>query len=500
MSDGLIAMNAEQPGTMADELAREVRRRRTFAIISHPDAGKTTLTEKLLLYGGAIHLAGAVKARRAQRHATSDWMKLEQERGISVTSSVMQFEFLGYQINLLDTPGHEDFSEDTYRTLVAADSAVMLLDNRKGVEERTRQLFEVCKRRRTPIFTFINKCDRLGEDPLKLISDVEADLGIDCHPITWPVFRDDVFSGVYDRRQREVHLFERDREHGAREATVRVASIDDARLRDVLGEHAHAQLVHDIQLLDTAGHPFSAEAVDAGTLTPVFFGSALTNFGVEPFLREFLELAPPPRARESTAGPIEPTDAAFSGFVFKIQANMDPNHRDRIAFVRVCSGKFTAGMQARHLRSGKMIRLAHPQQFLARERSGIEEAWPGDVIGVMDRGTLRIGDTLAERGDFEFAGIPRFAPEHFARVIPADPLRRKQFDTGLRELTEEGAAQVFYAETGGAPMPIVGTVGQLQFDVMMALQDRRIARRLGQEKKPIINPIELQPRQHDDKI
>ncbi|HZI29837.1 MAG TPA: peptide chain release factor 3 [Gemmatimonadaceae bacterium] len=462
-------MSTELPGVMMDdELARAVRRRRTFAIISHPDAGKTTLTEKLLLYGGAIHLAGAVKARRAQRHATSDWMKLEQERGISVTSSVMQFEFLGYQINLLDTPGHEDFSEDTYRTLVAADSAVMLLDNRRGVEERTRQLFEVCKRRRTPIFTFVNKCDRIGEDPLKLISDVEADLGIDCHPITWPVFRDDVFSGVYDRRLREVHLFERDREHGAREATVRVASIDDARLGELLGEQAHAQLVHDIQLLDTAGHPFSAEAVDAGTLTPVFFGSALTNFGVEPFLREFLELAPPPRARESTAGPIEPTHPHFSGFVFKIQANMDPKHRDRIAFVRVCSGKFEAGMDVKHVRSGKMIRLAHPQQFLARERSGIEEAWPGDVVGVMDRGTLRIGDTLAENGDFEFAGIPRFAPEHFARVIPADPLRRKQFDTGLRELTEEGAAQVFYGETGGAPFPIVGTVGMLQFDVMQS--------------------------------
>ncbi len=460
-------MNTVDPGvTFSDELARAVARRRTFAIISHPDAGKTTLTEKLLLYGGAIHLAGAVKARRAQRHAVSDWMQLEQERGISVTSSVLQFGFAGYQVNLLDTPGHEDFSEDTYRTLVAADSAVMLLDNRKGVEGRTRQLFDVCKRRRTPIFTFVNKCDRAGEDPLKLISDVEADLGIACHPITWPVFRDGVFSGVYDRRLGEVHLFERDGEHGAREAIVRVASLEDSRLRDVLGERSHALLVHDIQLLDAAGHPFDADAVDAGALTPVFFGSALTNFGVEPFLREFLALAPPPRARESSAGPVEPTDPLFSGFVFKIQANMDPKHRDRIAFVRVCSGRFVADMQVRHVRSGRMMRLAHPQQFLARERSGIEEAWPGDVIGVLDRGNLRIGDTLSESGDFEFAGIPRFAPEHFARAIPADPLRRKQFDTGLRELTEEGAAQVFYGETGGAPMPIVGTVGMLQFDVM----------------------------------
>ncbi|MEP7347067.1 MAG: peptide chain release factor 3 [Gemmatimonadaceae bacterium] len=447
-------------------MANAIRRRRTFAIISHPDAGKTTLTEKLLLYGGAIHLAGAVKARRTRRHATSDWMELERERGISVTSSVMQFAYEGYQINLLDTPGHEDFSEDTYRTLVAADSAVMLLDNRKGVEDRTRQLFEVCKRRRTPIFTFVNKCDRVGEDPLKLISDVEADLGIDCHAITWPIFRESAFVGVYDRRLREVHLFERDEDHGAREAVVRVATIQSPNIRDMLGAEAHAQLVHDIQLLDEAGHPFSHEAVTAGEQTPVFFGSALTNFGVEPFLREFLELAPAPTARQSSRGLIQPTDEEFTGFVFKIQANMDPKHRDRVAFVRVCSGKFEAGMQVIHVRSGKMIRLASPQQFLARERSAIEEAWPGDVIGVMDRGTLRIGDTLSSNGDLEFTGIPRFAPEHFARAVPADPLRRKQFDAGLRELTEEGAAQVFYAESEAGPIPIVGAVGLLQFDVM----------------------------------
>jgi peptide chain release factor 3 len=468
-----------------DPLARAIACRRSFAIISHPDAGKTTLTEKLLLYGGAIHLAGAVKARRAQRHATSDWMKLEQERGISITSSVMQFEYQGYRINLLDTPGHEDFSEDTYRTLVAADSAVMLLDNRKGVEERTRQLFEVCKRRRTPIFTFVNKCDRIGEDPLALIGDVETDLGIGCHPITWPIFRDDVFAGVYDRRLREVHLFERDVHHGAKEAGVRVSSIDDPRLRELLGDRSHAQLAHDIQLLDTAGHPFSAGAVEAGELTPVFFGSALTNFGVEPFLREFLELAPPPRARESTIGLIEPTHPAFTGFVFKIQANMDPRHRDRIAFVRVCSGKFEAGLQVRHVRLGKTIRLASPQQFLARERTGVEEAWPGDVIGVVDRGVLRIGDTLSAGVDLEYAGIPRFAPEHFARAIPADPLRRKQFDTGLRELTEEGAAQVFYLETAGAPAPVVGAVGLLQFDVMQS----RLAHEYGA-------PCRFEPMRH----
>jgi peptide chain release factor 3 len=458
--------NERQSPEAESALAAAIRRRRTFAIISHPDAGKTTLTEKLLLYGGAIHLAGAVKARRAQRHAASDWMELEQERGISVTSSVMQFEYEGYQINLLDTPGHEDFSEDTYRTLVAADSAVMLLDNRRGVEERTRQLFEVCKRRRTPIFTFVNKCDRVGEDPLKLISDVEADLGLACHPVTWPIFRDNAFVGVYDRRRREIHLFEKDEQHGAREATVRVGSLEDPELKALLGDAAHEQLLHDVMLLDEAGHPFSQEEVLAERLTPVFFGSALTNFGVEPFLREFLELAPAPTARESSIGVIQPTDDAFTGFVFKIQANMDPKHRDRIAFVRVCSGKFEAGMQVKHVRSGKMMRLASPQQFMARERSAVEEAWPGDVIGVMDRGTLRIGDTLSTDGDLEFADIPRFAPEHFARAIPKDPMRRKQFDTGLRELTEEGAAQVFYAQTEAGPTPIVGAVGMLQFDVM----------------------------------
>jgi peptide chain release factor 3 len=457
----------------ASTIAAAVARRRTFAIISHPDAGKTTLTEKLLLYGGAIHLAGSVKARRAARHATSDWMKLEQERGISVTSSVMQFEYDGYVINLLDTPGHEDFSEDTYRTLIAADSAVMLLDNRRGVEERTRQLFEVCKRRRTPIFTFVNKCDRWGEDPLKLVSDVEADLGIMCHPITWPIFRaEDVsagFVGVYDRRQREIHLFEKDEHHGATRPVVHVRTIEDPEIRELLGRATHERLVHDIHLLDEAGHPFSQEQVLAGELSPVFFGSALTNFGVEQFLHEFLDLAPSPLPRESSAGEVAPTDQDFTGFVFKIQANMDPKHRDRIAFVRVVSGHFEAGMQVRHVRSGKPIRLAAPQTFMARERSAVEEAWPGDVIGVMDRGTLRIGDTLTTDGDLEFSGIPRFAPEHFARVILADPMRRKQLDAGLRQLTEEGAAQVFF--TSGtettSPTPIVGAVGKLQFDVML---------------------------------
>ncbi len=446
-----------------------VRTRRTFAIISHPDAGKTTLTEKLLLYGGAIHLAGSVKSRRAARHATSDWMKLEQERGISVTSSVMQFEYAGYHINLLDTPGHEDFSEDTYRTLVAADSAVMLLDNRKGVEDRTRQLFNVCKRRRTPIFTFVNKCDRVGEDPLKLISDVEADLEIQCHPITWPIHKDGVFVGVYDRRLKQVYLFERDESHGASRVATHGGAIDDPALREILGDESHDRLVSDIHLLDEAGHPFDEAAVLSGELSPVFFGSALTNFGVEPFLREFLELAPEPAPRESTTGIVEPTDSEFTGFVFKIQANMDAKHRDRVAFVRIASGRFEAGMQVKQVRTGKLTRLASPQQFMARERTAVEEAWPGDVIGVMDRGSLRIGDTLTEGSNLEFSGIPRFAPEHFARIVLADPMKRKHLDTGLRQLTEEGAAQVFF--TSGtettSPTPIVGAVGELQFDVML---------------------------------
>jgi peptide chain release factor 3 len=456
-------------GNQLQQLQEAVRTRRTFAIISHPDAGKTTLTEKLLLYGGAIHLAGSVKSRRAARHATSDWMKLEQERGISVTSSVMQFIYDGYHINLLDTPGHEDFSEDTYRTLVAADSAVMLLDNRKGVEDRTRQLFAVCKRRRMPIFTFVNKCDRVGEDPLKLLSDVEADLEIACHPITWPIHKDGVFVGVYDRRQKQVHLFERGESHGATRAGVHVSSLHDGSLRELLGAEAQEKLVQDISLLDAAGHPFDEQAFLTGDMSPVFFGSALTNFGVEPFLREFLELAPPPAPREVSTGVVNPTDEQFTGFVFKIQANMDAKHRDRVAFVRIASGRFEAGMQVKHVRTGKLIRLASPQQFLARERSAVEEAWPGDVIGVLDRGTLRIGDTLSETSDIEFSGIPRFAPEHFARIILTDPMKRKQLDSGLRQLTEEGAAQVFFTsgtETSG-PTPIVGAMGMLQFDVML---------------------------------
>lgn len=465
-----------------------IARRRTFAIISHPDAGKTTLTEKLLLYGGAIHQAGAVKARKSQRHATSDWMALEQERGISVTSSVLQFEYLGYQVNLLDTPGHQDFGEDTFRTLVAADSAVMLLDNRKGVEERTRQLFDVCRRRRMPIFTVVNKCDRVGEDPLKLVSDLEAELGITAVAAHWPIHMDSaehgtVFVGVYDRLHTRAYLFERGTHHGAKRvatATLDVSGPSDPQITKALGggeaaEAAVAKLAHDIELLDMAGHEFDPAAILAGEQTPVFFASALTNFGVEPFLEAFLPLAPSPVARESSAGPVAPGLSAFTGFVFKVQANMDPRHRDRVAFLRVCSGRYAAGLDVTHVRTGKSFKLAPPQQFMGRERAFAEEALPGDVVGVHDRGLLRIGDTLATEDaprDAEgkllaYVGIPRFAPEHFARILSKDPLRRKALDKGLRELTEEGAAQVFFAESQMGPVPIVGAVGLLQFDVMV---------------------------------
>ena len=352
-------------------LAEEVRRRRTFAIISHPDAGKTTLTEKLLLYGGAIHLAGSVKARRSERHATSDWMKMEQERGISVTSSVLQFEYEGCAVNLLDTPGHADFSEDTYRTLIAADSAVMLLDNRKGVEERTRQLYQVCHRRRTPIFTFVNKCDRAGMEPLQLLDDVERDLGLRCYPITWPILEADRLLGVYDRLARRVHLFEKGADHGSKRAATRVAGLDDPALEEMIGTAARERLAEEIELLDMAGEEFSREAFEAGEVSPAYFGSALTNFGVEPFLRSFLELAPPPGPRRTTSGAVDPLDDAFSGFVFKIQANMDPKHRDRIAFVRVCSGRFERDMPAHHAQSGKRLRLTRSRDALVADYPGL---------------------------------------------------------------------------------------------------------------------------------
>jgi peptide chain release factor 3 len=448
------------------ELEREVARRRTFAIISHPDAGKTTLTEKLLLYGGAIHLAGSVKARRARRHATSDWMALEKERGISVTSSVLQFNFKGHAVNLLDTPGHQDFSEDTYRTLTAADSAVMLIDAAKGVESQTKKLFQVCRLRQIPIFTFVNKLDRHGRQPLELMDELEQVLGIRAYPMNWPIGMGPGFRGVYDRRTKEVHLFSSEGRHGESEVDEQTVPLSTPHLLDNVDDRDREQFLEEIELLDVGGDPFSREKSDRGEITPMFFGSAMTNFGVSPFLNAFLDLAPPPSGRKTTVGFREPTEPKFSGFIFKIQANMDPAHRDRIAFLRVVSGRYVKGMSAFHSRLGKDVRLAKPSQFLAAERTAIEDAWPGDVIGLFDPGQYRIGDTLVEGGGMEFEGVPRFSPEHFAVVRSKDPLRRKQMEKGLEQLAEEGTIQVFQQLQMGMRDPVVGVVGALQFEVL----------------------------------
>ena len=446
-------------------LARETNRRRTFAIISHPDAGKTTLTEKLLLYGGAIHLAGSVKARRASRHATSDWMELERQRGISVTSSVLQFEYDGFAVNILDTPGHQDFSEDTYRTLSAADAAVMLIDGAKGVEAQTRKLFQVCRQRGIPIFTFVNKLDRETRAPLELLDELESVLGIRSCPVNWPVGSGNGFRGVFDRRKNQFLLFTSGH-HGTQMAPMEVAGADDPKVRELVGDSNHATLMEELSLLDVAGDALDHDRVLGGELTPVFFGSAMTNFGVMPFLQGFLEMAPPPAGFESSRGRIEPTRPEFSGFVFKIQANMDPSHRDRIAFMRVCSGRFTRGMSARLVRLGRDLRLANPQQFMAQERTVVEEAYPGDILGLFDPGHFRIGDTLCTGEPFEFAGIPAFSPEHFARLRIKDALKRKQLTKGLDQLAQEGAIQVFHQPSYGGQDPLVGAVGQLQFDVL----------------------------------
>jgi len=447
-------------------LEREVARRRTFAIISHPDAGKTTLTEKLLLYGGAIHLAGSVKARRASRHATSDWMEMEQERGISITASVLHFDYEGCRINLIDTPGHQDFSEDTYRALTAADSAVMLLDNRKGVETQTRKLFAVCKRRRLPIITFVNKCDRPGEDPFELIDDVQTDLGIRCFPATWPVRRDGRLVGVVDRHDRTVHVYAHVGDHGASRPAVDVFRLNDPKLGDVLGADVLDPLREELEILDVAGEAFDMEGVAAGEASPVYFGSALTNYGVDVLLRRFLEIAPSPVARESDRGVVDPVRDPFSGFVFKVQANMDPKHRDRVAFLRICSGAYEPGMEATVARTGRKLRLAPPQQLLAGERTHGTEAVAGDVVGLHDRGDLRVGDTLSVE-PLVFPGVPRFSPEQFALVRIENALRRKHLDKGLRHLAEEGTILLLFSESLSGPIPIVGAVGRLQFDVLV---------------------------------
>jgi len=445
-------------------MPHEYERRRTFAIISHPDAGKTTLTEKLLLYGGAIHQAGSVKSRKAQRAATSDWMEIERKRGISVTSSAMAFEFGGIRYNLLDTPGHQDFSEDTYRTLTAADCAIMLIDAAKGIETQTRKLFEVCRMRGTPIVTFVNKLDRPARDPMSLMTEVEEVLKLQTAPVTWPIGSGDRFQGVYDRVHRRVLKFERT-SLNATKAPVTVNGIDDPELARLLGPEPFKDLHTEIDLLDGAGEQYDFERFMAGKITPVFFGSALTNFGVEPFLEAFAQMCPPPGPHESSIGTVRPADERFSGFVFKVQANMDPSHRDRIAFVRVCSGKYTSGMRVHHYRLGKEVRLARAEQMMAQERQSVDEAYAGDIIGLYDPGIFRIGDTLSTGGALAFETVPRFSPEFFARVRLLDPMKRKQMQKGVEELAEEGTLQLFL-EPGREKDPILGVVGELQFEVL----------------------------------
>nr|WP_092074099.1 peptide chain release factor 3 [Dendrosporobacter quercicolus]NSL47763.1 peptide chain release factor 3 [Dendrosporobacter quercicolus DSM 1736]SDM77440.1 peptide chain release factor 3 [Dendrosporobacter quercicolus] len=450
-----------------NELNSEINRRRTFAIISHPDAGKTTLTEKLLLYGGAIHLAGSVKSRKAQRHAVSDWMEIEKQRGISVTSSVMQFDYDGYRINILDTPGHQDFSEDTYRTLMAVDSAVMIIDVAKGVETQTQKLFKVCKQRGIPIFTFVNKLDRFGKNPFELMEELEKVLEIRAYPMNWPIGVDGAYQGVYNRQLAQIELFDGAGSQGQKVLPSVVGSVGDPVFSEMLGSGVHQALCDDIELLDMAGDSFDLEKVRQGELTPMFFGSAMTNFGVRNFLEQFLRLAPAPAPRLSSAGLVQPADSKFSAFVFKIQANMNPAHRDRLAFIRICSGKFTRGMAVLHNQSGKLLKLAQPQQFLAQERTIIDEAYPGDIVGLFDPGVFGIGDTLHEQGQaFTFADFPVFPPEKFARVQAKDTMKRKQFVKGITQLTQEGAVQLFRQADAGMESYIVGTVGSLQFDVL----------------------------------
>ncbi len=444
-------------------LAREVSRHRTFGIISHPDAGKTTLTEKLLLFGGAIQLAGTVKARKAARYATSDWMKIEQERGISVTTSVMKFTYQGFEINLLDTPGHQDFSEDTYRVLTAVDSALMVIDSAKGVEPQTEKLMEVCRMRNTPVLTFINKLDREGLSPLELLSDIEDKLQIECVPLSWPIGMGSGFKGVYNLHRREIHLFTPGSATRERNGIV-ISDLGDPRLDELLGGRA-AELREDVELIEGLLPRFDREDFLAGNQTPIFFGSAINNFGVQEMLDAFVEMAPGPGLRPAESREVSPLEPSFSGFAFKIQANMDPAHRDRIAYVRICSGRFTRGMKVMHHRLGKEVTLSGATIFMAQDRTNVEEAFPGDIIGLHNHGTIRIGDTFSDREPLKFLGIPHFAPEHFRRVILKNPIKFKQMQKGLHQLSEEGAVQVFKPLIGNHY--ILGAVGVLQFDVVM---------------------------------
>ncbi|MBP3616578.1 MAG: peptide chain release factor 3 [Lachnospiraceae bacterium] len=446
--------------------SNEINKRRTFAIISHPDAGKTTLTEKLLLYGGAINLAGSVKAKKTAKHAVSDWMEIEKQRGISVTSSVMQFNYDGFCINILDTPGHQDFSEDTYRTLMAADSAVMVIDASKGVEAQTKKLFKVCVMRHIPIFTFVNKMDREARDTFELLDEIENVLGIRTCPMNWPIGSGKNFKGVYHRDTETITRFFA-ANNGQNEVEKIEATLGDSNLDDIIGRENHQNLVDEIELLDGASSEFDLEKVSAGELTPVFFGSALTNFGVETFLSHFLSMTTSPLPRNAKEGVIDPLSHDFSAFVFKIQANMNKAHRDRIAFMRICSGKFEAGMEVNHVQAGKKIRLSQPQQMMAQDRKIVEEAYAGDIIGVFDPGIFSIGDTVcAPEEKIEYEGIPTFAPEHFAKIRQVDTMKRKQFIKGVSQIAQEGAIQIFQEFNTGMEEIIVGVVGVLQFDVL----------------------------------
>ncbi len=464
---GKESIEEKRTSYVSSDYTQEISRRRTFAIISHPDAGKTTLTEKFLLYGGAINLAGSVKGKATARHAVSDWMEIEKERGISVTSSVLQFSYDGYCINILDTPGHQDFSEDTYRTLMAADSAVMVIDASKGVEAQTRKLFKVCVMRRIPIFTFINKLDRDANDTFELLDDIEKELGIATCPVNWPIGCGKNFKGVFDRRKKCVITYE-DTQKGTKEGeTTEIPLEETDRVVSFVGQELADKLRDEIELLDGASAEFDLEQVRRGELTPVFFGSALTNFGVEIFLRYFLEMATPPLPRKADTGMIDPVSREFSAFVFKIQANMNKAHRDRVAFMRICSGRFDAGAEVRHVQGNKVMRLSQPQQIMASERKVVEEAYAGDIIGVFDPGIFSIGDTVCmPKEQFAYEGIPTFAPEHFARVRQLDTMKRKQFVKGITQIAQEGAIQIFQESNTGMEEIIVGVVGVLQFDVL----------------------------------
>ncbi len=446
-------------------IEQEISRRRTFAIISHPDAGKTTLTEKFLLYGGAVQLAGSVTANKNQRATTSDWMELERQRGISVSSTVLQFDYRGYCVNLLDTPGHKDFSEDTYRVLTAVDAAVMVIDAGKGIESQTRKLFEVCRQRGVPIFTFMNKLDRPARDPLSLLDELESVLGISAYPVNWPLGDGQEFRGVFDRQSKQVHFFERV-PSGTYRAPVTVHDLSDEVVRAQMAPDVYQRVVGELEMLEGAGAAFNHPEILAGKLTPVFFGSAVNNFGVQMLLDSFLELAPMPRPRTVESRVIDPITDGFSGFIFKIQANMDPRHRDRLAFVRICSGKFERDMTVIHTRTGKKVRLSSSHKLFGRDRETVDEAFPGDVVGLVGHSEFRIGDTLAEDPSITYHAIPRFTPECFAWLQSPSTAQFKRFREGLEQLLQEGVVQSFFIKDSSQRVPLLGAVGPLQFEVV----------------------------------